>query len=100
MITLADHYTITINIFFQTKYTDNYKFIKWRSLTLINYNIFKFNFTNTYCFQNITNINDLLTSIINCHAPIKIKTIINITYIPWYNKSLNVLENNLKSLKQ
>ena len=93
--TIADHYTIKSNITFQKKYTDDKKLIKFRSLSQINYNKFKFYFTNTYRFQNITNFNDLLTSLINVHAPIKSKTITNRTNIPWYNKSLNILKNNL-----
>ena len=98
--TIADHYTIKSNITFRKKYTDDKKLIKFRSLSQINYNKFKFDFTNTYRFQNITNFNDSLTSLINVHAPIKSKTITNRTNIPWYNKSLNVLKNNLRKAER
>ena len=80
--TIADHYTIKSNITFRKKYTDDNKLIKFRSLSQINYNKFKFDFINTYRFQNITNFNDSLTSLINIHAPIKSKTITNRTNIP------------------
>ena len=74
--------------------------IKIRSLSQINYNKFNFYFTNTYYFQNITNFNDPLTSIIKYHEPIKSKTITNRTNIPWYNKSLNALKNNLRKTER
>ena len=93
---IADHFTIKSNITFRKKYTDDKKLIKFRLLSQINYNKFKFDFTNTYRFQNITNFNDSLTSLINVHVPIKSKTITNRTNIPWYNKSLNILKNNLR----
>ena len=55
-------------LMFINKYTDNKQLIKFRLLSQINYNKFKFAFTNTYCFQNITNFNDSLTSLINLHV--------------------------------
>ena len=93
--TISDHYTIKANINFHKIYTDKIT-IKYRPLSIINYNTSKYNFANTYKIQDITNFNKTLNSLINLHSPIKYKIITNRTKTPWYNKSLNKLKNNVR----